>query len=82
MISNPDESWQRLVTYLNDLNRRLLAQERWSQRNPDINPFDIKQYTMELHESDPWPETRDILTIERFMDLITIAIAAFERTAP
>lgn len=81
MINNPDESWQRLVNYLNDLNRRLLAQERWSQRNPDINPFDLEQYTMELHESDPWPETRDILTIDRFRDLITIATAAFERTA-
>lgn len=78
-ISREEASWQRLNEYANDLRQRFDAQKSWQERNHGINPFNPEQYTDEFHARDPYPLTTDLISAERFLDILTIAIAAYER---
>jgi hypothetical protein len=69
----------RLSSYADDLERRFIEQKAWQDRNPGINPFDHTQYTDEFHERDPYPLTNDLITAQRFLDIINIALAAFNK---
>lgn len=69
---------QKLGAYMNDLARRFEEQKSWQQRNPGINPFDPEQYDEDFHARDPYPLTNDLITAERFLDLLVVAIAAYD----
>lgn len=71
------EARNRLASYAGDLERRFVAQKAWQDRNPGVNPFDHNQYTDEFHERDPYPLTNDLITAQRFLDLVNISLAAF-----
>lgn len=74
-----NESYARLKEYAQDLKNRLDAQQAWHERNPGISPFRPDQYTDDLHETDPYPFTNDIISAQRFHDLIILSLSAYEK---
>lgn len=77
-MSSLEESYNRLRKYADDLHGRIESQKNWHERNPGVDPFNEYEYTRNLHESDPYPLTSDVMTAERFSDLLIVALRAYE----
>lgn len=77
-MSSLEESYARLRRYADDLHDRVVKQKHWHERNPGVDPLNEYEYTRALHESDPYPSTNDVLSVERFSDLLIIALHAYE----
>lgn len=68
----------RVREYADSLRTRLAAQRGWRLRHPDIDPFNEDEYTDQLHADDPWPDTRDVLSSELFLAVVTVALRALD----
>lgn len=66
----------RLREYADDLYLRFEQQKKWWARHPEYGPDD--EIPDEVFEADPFPSTSDIITSQRFLDLVLVALAAYE----
>ena len=64
------------MPYATDLSRRRQEQREWWARHPEYGPSD--EIPDEVFEADPFPSTSDIITSERFLDMLIVALGAFE----
>jgi hypothetical protein len=69
-------SYDRLSSYATDFSRRIQEQREWWSRHPEYGPSD--EIPDEVLEADPFPSTSDVITSERFLDLLIVALQAFE----
>lgn len=78
---DPTGAAERLTAYRADVTSRMVAQVEWRERHPDINPHDPFAYTDELHAVDPYPSTLEALTIQRFLDVVSVALQVLRDAA-
>jgi hypothetical protein len=72
-----DDAYARLRAYADDLNARVVAQEAWKRRHPKWETFD--DFTWEqVTDVDPYPQTNDLVTARRLLDVMLVALAAYE----
>ena len=69
-------SYDRLLSYVVDFSRRMHEQSEWWARHPEFGPND--DIPDEVFEADPFPSTSDVITSQRFLDLLVVALAAYE----
>ena len=72
------DAYRRLRSYADDLAGRRASLSAWMLRNPDADDLDDDQYR-ELVRRDPKPHVNDLVTAQRFHDLMTVALVAYER---
>lgn len=73
-----EQSYTRLREYTDDLSARFAAQREWWARHPEYKPDD--DIPDDVFEADPFPSTSDVITSQRFLDMLIVALAAFEET--
>ncbi len=81
----------RLRSYCDDLTSRVLARDEWRKRHPDWDTdlFNsehwawrekgMKKFETSFDPDDWEPQTSDILTVDNFLAIITVALAAYEQ---
>lgn len=74
-----DDAYCRLRAYANDLAARQAALDAWNERNPGADQLDDDAYRA-LVARDPKPKTNDLVTAQRFHDLMAVALGAYERS--
>jgi len=93
-MRKPDDSYRDIRAYLDDLNARMNAQQWWLARHPDTdtdeyeadydryldNPSSWTAGVSTFDPTDPMPNTADVLSVQRFIDLMTVAVTAYERS--
>jgi hypothetical protein len=72
-----DDAYLRLRGYADDLAGRRASLSAWMLRNPSAEDLDDDQYR-ELVARDPKPRTDDLVTAQRFHDLMAVALTAYE----
>ena len=72
------DAYTRLRAYADVLHDRLVAQAEWKARHPDWETMDDEEWEQVDH-ADPFPRTDDVLTAARFLDVLAVALAAYER---
>lgn len=84
------EAHKMMSDYAKDLNSRLVAQQEWIGRHPDYRTFayleDVRNYEENqvlsfdstFNPADPMPQTSDMLTAEKFLSVIMLALHAYE----
>lgn len=87
---NIDEAYASISNYCADLNSRLEAQKEWVVRHPDYMTFayrddeknyeehGIMNYESTFDPADPMPSTSDMLTAEKFLSVMMLALHAYE----
>ena len=75
-----DDAYRRLRDYADDLAARQAALDAWNERNPVADELDDDAYR-ELVARDPKPHTNDLVTVQRFHDLLAVALGAYEAAA-
>lgn len=86
-------SYQELRNYAIDLANRVKLKYEWETRHPDHGTVAYMRDTREFDETgqfwmpsgastfdpnDPMPHTNDVLTVQRFIDLMLVTLAAYE----
>lgn len=74
-----DDAYTRLREWCDDLAARRRALAAWEARNPGWRDLDEDDWS-DLYARDPKPFTNDVVSVERFHDLMVVALAAFERS--
>jgi hypothetical protein len=72
------DAYERLRAYADDLNARVVAQEAWKQRHPGWEDWDNFTW-IHMNEQDPMPPTNDLVTSTLFLDVMAVALAAYEK---
>lgn len=79
-MSDISEAAERLDAYVTDLDDRCRRQREWHEAHPEwptcSSLRDAPDELVELH-NDECADTRDILTSERFVDMIRVIVAAY-----
>lgn len=92
-MTETNQNYERLKAYANDLDQRLKQEADWKQRHPDHNteeyetdwenwendPEGQHTYKSTFDPNDPCVSTSDVLSAQRFNDLIQVAIQAYEQ---
>jgi len=71
-------SYTRLLAYADDLKERVVANRAWKDRHPDWLTFDHETWER-VTDADPYPSVEDVVTAERLLDILAVALAAYER---
>lgn len=71
------DAYRRLRDYADGLAARQVAFAAWKRRNPGADELDDDAYR-ELVSRDPRPRTDDLVTAQRFHDLMSVALVAYE----
>ena len=72
------DAYTRLRAYADDLQARFVAQVAWKERHPDWLTMDDETWE-QVENADPFPRTDDAVTAARFLDVLAVALAAYER---
>jgi hypothetical protein len=74
------DAYARLRAYADDLQARFVAQAAWKERHPDWRTMDEDDPTwQQILAVDPFPRTDDVVTAARFLDVLAVALEAYER---
>ena len=74
------DAYTRLRAYADDLQARVVAQAGWKARHPDWQMMDEDDPTWQkILAVDPFPRTDDVVTAARFLDVLAVALEAYER---
>ena len=74
------DAYARLRAYADDLQARFIAQAAWKARHPDWQTMDEDDEAwQQIVAVDPFPPTDDVVTAARFLDILAVALAAYER---
>ena len=71
-------SYERIRSYTDSLLSRVEAQKEWHRRHPEYGQ--LHEVPDEVFEADPYPDTGDIITAERFTDMLVLILEAWERS--
>jgi len=72
------DAYARLRAYADDLQVRFVAQAAWEERHPGWKTFDDATWER-VTAADPFPRTDDVMTPARLLDILAVALAAYER---
>ncbi len=72
------DAYTRLRAYADDLETRVVANRAWKERHPDWRTFDRKTWKR-VTDADPYPSVEDVVTAARFLDVLAVALEAYER---
>ena len=72
-MSDATEAHQRIAEYHADLTARMAARKAWLLRHPNDDPRDWGSKS-----PDPYPITEDVLTQQRFVDLMTLILGLYQ----
>jgi hypothetical protein len=73
-----DNKCQMLDDYCSDLRKRFESQKAWDARYPDFRTWDEAKWDF-VNEVDPRSSTADVLTVERWLAVLEVAVAAFRQ---
>jgi len=90
---NDAEAYDYIRAYLDDITARMIAQRAWNTRHPDAldaefaadedayydDPSTWAAGRSTFDPNDPIPNTADVLTVERFISLVVVAVTAYEK---
>lgn len=86
-----ESDYAALDFYRRDLAGRVEARDAWRERHPD---HDTRAFALDwenayksrplsglstFDKSDPEPETRDVLSVDTFLRILNVALAAYEK---
>jgi len=71
-----DNKCRMLDEYARGLRSRLEAQKDWDARHPFANEWDEVEWRA-INSFDPRPSTADVLTVERWLAVLELTVAAY-----